>query len=216
MNNKVIITGGHFMIVDNKAFLNIGTINSFKKAVYKFLDLREEGVFVKLGLLINDIGVVCGTNSCVVHNGNAFVRDSFVLPIEYRKILKENKIKEKEVLIFWEKHIKNRAKKFLRKKMKSSNNFFIKNNNIFYENEMQKILISRVREHDKYGSVACPLIMAQFHKEQEILGFTRSFNFYYIGVDNLLNIPVSEVMDISKKLNNLVGTKIEITNILIK
>ena len=106
---ETIVTGGHFMI-SNKENLNSGTIDSFNKAVQTFKLLDENGVRVKLGVFINDIGLTCsGADSCSLEkikliNGPA-------LPNEYAQILADNGIEEDEVVVISERFLRNRAKR---------------------------------------------------------------------------------------------------------
>lgn len=213
IENDTIFTGGHFMIVNGKPNLNKGTIKSFELAVELYKRAKEKNK-AGLGVLINDIGECCDSDVCPIINVKKFEREKFKLPDEYIKILSENKIKEEEVKIYWEKHVKNRAKKNLVKIVKAKQkNIKEMDGSYWFISYGVKIILSRMRDKDKYGSVACPLIMATFSKEQEQDGFHKSVNIYYIGEDNKLNIPNSFVIEKSKMLMEFIDYKINVKNV---
>ncbi len=179
---KIIISGGHFVLLNGEPVINEGTLVSFLFAVDFYIKKRNDGYNVSLSVLINDIGEVCGKSFCSIFDKQPFNRENFLLPKEYIEVLNENELTPESVLIFWEKHVKNRAKKFLRRKVKEGYPFLEKVDALYCKhNSGREIPISRKMIHDKYGSPACLLIMAFFTKEQERLGFNESFNFYYIG-----------------------------------
>ena len=77
----------------------------------------------------------------------------------------------------------------------------------------EKVLLTRKRENDKYGSPACPLIMAGYASEQKRRGFKSSLNIYYIGEDNRQNIPNYYIIEKGKKVAEILGTKIDVKNV---
>lgn len=183
-----IVTGGHFMIT-NKNHLNTGTINSFYKAVQTYKLLDERGVRVKLGLFINDIGISCsGTDSCSLTKVRLINEPA--IPFEYRQILEENGIEEDEVVIISERFLRNRAKRIFHQVRKQNTAFVEREEGYYYTpKDRPEIILTRKNFSDKYGTPACPLIMSAFGLELKRMGYKSSINYYYVGNDNISNIP---------------------------
>lgn len=217
IRDDLIITGGHFLINGTKPKdLNTGTIYSFKLAILLYKSARSLFKNIKLGILLNDIGQVCTISQCDISPSiNTFSRDTFTLPKEYQIFLNQEKIKKNELHIFWEKHIRNRGKKLFNKiKFKREDITF--NNEEYYIDDRDKfgqILLLRRNSRDKYGTPACPLIMASYALEQEKLGIKESLNLYYISNDNNTNIPNHIVIEKGKRVAELVGAKIHVKNV---
>lgn len=230
--NDLIITGGHFRIFFNKSDfreeLNPGTIKSFELAVKMYLALIKKNIRANLGILINDMGSACDEEGCYLEKLN-FSREKYFLPKIYTKILTSagfgltnRKTVKDTVKVFWEKHVRNRAKKEFSKVLKrvekapedivsikkESTGFFIED-----QNQYGKIILTRTIGKDKYGTPACPLIMAGLNIMQEKQGYSTSINFYYIGQDNAYNIPNYFVIEKGKRVAELVGCDIEVKNI---
>ena len=110
---RTMITGGHFGF-DKQGHpqLNEGTLYSFKEAVRLYAEANDSSL--GLGLLVNDIGTTCGPKACSL-KGGSISREDFVLPDEYLAILAKHSVPETDVHLFWEKHLRNRAKKLYRK-----------------------------------------------------------------------------------------------------
>ena len=210
---EILITGGHFAIINGEVNLNAGTIKSFENAV-KFHKKRIKNSV--LGVLINDIGTVCGVDKCSIIDNGKFSRENFVLPSEYRDILEKNDLSKERVQIFWEKHIRNRASKFFRKKIKEGFSFIKEGGTYFYKHPRteKNIPVSKINKLSKYGVPTCALIVSSFSKEIERRGFKENFNIYYTGKDNFLNIPNPEVLDCGMLLSDLTEQKIKVENIL--
>jgi len=183
-----IVTGGHFMI-SNKENLNSGTIDSFHKAVHTFKLLRKNGARVRLGLFINDIGLTCsGTDSCSLEKMKLI--SGHTLPNEYSKILDENGIEEAEVIIISERFLRNRAKRIFHQVRKQTDAFVERDEGYYFlPKDRPEIILTRKNTSDKYGTPACPLIMGAYCLELKRMGYSNSINYYYVGSDNLSNIP---------------------------
>ncbi|MBM3705786.1 MAG: hypothetical protein FJW66_04595 [Actinobacteria bacterium] len=90
---------------------------------------------------------------------------------------------------------------------KEANGFFLIDPG-YYE----KIILTRTAAKDKYGTPACPLIMAGLSIIQGRL-YRSSINFYYTGADNISNIPNYFVIEKGKRVAELFGIKINVENI---
>ena len=191
--------------------LNDGTINSFRKAAELYKMGKEKNYKIGLGILVNNIGDACGSYC----KAKPFSKTDFSLPKEYTDILNGLGIGIKEVKIYWEKHIRNRGKKKFLRQAKKGDNIILAEGNYWLKDVdgYEKILLSRKKEQDKYGSPACPLIMAGLALEQERDGFGNSLNIYYIGNDNIRNIPNYFVIEKGKKVAERFGAKINVKNI---
>lgn len=209
---NTIVTGGHFMVT-NRENLNEGTINSFRKAVQTFELLTESGVSVTLGVFINDIGLTCsGTDSCSLAkikliNGPA-------LPDVYKKIAAENEIDESEIVIISERFLRNRAKRIFHHVRKQTNAIVEHEEGYYFmPKDRPEIILTRKNAHDKYGTPACPLIMGAFGLELKRMGFNNSINYYYVGSDNLSNIPNYLPIEKGKLLAHEIDPNIKLENI---
>jgi len=229
LQDNIIITGGHFRIFFEKDIktvsLNIGTVLSFEYAVKLYLHAVSKNIKADLGVLINDMGSSCDENGCHLKT-SGFIRMDYPLPEEYIEVLSQNGIKDYPVKIYWEKHIRNRGKKELLKLLKkdSSPNInsgtksipcIIKEKNALFIDDPQgygKIILTRTQGKDKYGTPACPLIMSGFNIEQS-KSFDSSINFYYIGEDNINNIPNYFAIEKGKRICELIGYKLKIENL---
>ena len=218
LSNNCLITGGHYRIFyKNKSFqenLNEGTINSFKLAVslYKIAQSRE--LAIDIGILINDMGASCDDSECDIKN-LVFERESYRLPNQYLEILEKEGISREMIKIFWEKHARNRGKKEFLKRLKRNSSDIFKEAGGFFISDTQgfgKIILTRKRESDKYGVPACPLIMAGLNLEQNKI-HKSSINFYYIGNDNLMNIPNYFVIEKGKRVSEIFRASISVNNI---
>lgn len=211
-----LFTGGHFIILNNKVGqMNDGTIASFAYAVSLYSQGKKKGKHVGLGILINDIGQTCSQSVCTINA--PFSKTTFVLPEEYTKVLAEFGVDHNEVLVFWEKHIRNRGKKELMKVVgkrhdieKIENDYWLNDRGGF-----GKVILSRGNANDKYGTPGCPLIMGALALEQEKSGFSRSVNFYYIGNDNQTNIPNHFVIEKGSVVARKFGATIEVNNVFL-
>jgi hypothetical protein len=216
IQDNTIITGGHFMIKeDGEPELNKGTIDSFRLAAEVYKSTKENYQKVELGILINDIGATCSSDSCSINKIN-FSREDYRLPEEYLKILSELGIEETEVNIYWEKTMRNRGHKIMRREIKKGNKKIqiIKKDHYLYDMVgYGEIVLSRGNGKDPYGTAACPLIMAAYAMKQQDKKFTKSVNIYYIDYDNIKNIPNQFSIDRGKRVADLFGAKIEVKNI---
>ena len=216
IKDKTIYTGGHFVLVGQRAkCLNEGTLVSFQYAVDMYIDGLEQGLDVGLGILVNNIGQTCNQSVCTIKT--AVNKQDFKFPKKYLEILDENNIPIKDVIIFWEKHIRNRGKKELMKRVakqyninKQEKDYWLMDNGIY-----GKIILSRGNSKDKYGTPACPLIMGALFIEQEKMGYNKSINFYYIGNDNQDNIPNHFVIEKGKVVARKFGSELEAQNIFL-
>jgi len=218
LKDNCIITGGHFRIFFNKngrsESLNKGTLKSFEAAVRLFKLARKKGLSSDLGILINDMGSACDEKGCPVRP-LSFSRDDYILPGSYIDILSSYGIAQKEVIIYWEKHIRNKSKKAFLKKIKNKNNDIIKRRQGYYlktGGPFVKIILTRTQGKDKYGVPACPLIMGGLLKEQADL-YECSINYYYIGPDNLENIPNYFILGKANPVGEFLGADIKVENI---
>ena len=119
LKDGTMITGGHFTFMAGKPALNQGTLMSFVYSVHAYQISRRAGVQTRLGILINDIGQVCGAEHCSIRI-SAFDRKNFTLPDAYLLVLKENGVPLEDITIFWEKFIRNRGKKELKKALRGN------------------------------------------------------------------------------------------------
>lgn len=218
LKDNIVVSGGHFMInSDGQPELNKGTIDSFKTAVRLYKIAKKKGLKTRLGLLINDIGTTCSKVAHVCKITDVFSRTNFSLPKEYQENLKNNGIKISEIELFWEKHARNRGKKIFNK-FKRNHKLIKEIDNNYYlldKNGYGLILLTRKSAQDPSGTPGCPLIMAGFNMEQEKRGYKHSLNVYYIGSDNLKNIPNYIVINKGSRVSELFGTKIKSKNIFI-
>lgn len=229
LQTNSIITGGHFRIFfdkDSQAIsLNIGTIKSFEYAVRLYLYAVSKNIKAELGVLINDMGSSCDENGCHLKMPG-FVREDYLLPREYIKVLSQNGLKDHPVKIYWEKHIRNRGKKEFHKLLKRGIAFnlnpdikstpdIIKEKDAIFLSDPEgygKIVLTRTQGKDKYGTPACPLIMSGFSIEQS-KSYDSSVNFFYIGDDNITNIPNYFAIEKGKRICELINCKIKINNL---
>ena len=234
-SGKVILTGGHYRIFSDKQGLggeiNSGTIKSLELAKKTQIELKNENIEADLGILINDMGVSCDENICNI-NDLKFSREDHKLPSVYYDILNDAdntreysrsyKKTEDNIKIFWEKNIRNKAKKNFIKILKTGSNF--KNKEIIIEKDKNgfliedtekygRIILTRTQGKDKYGTPACPLIMAGFNISLWKTQYSMCINFYYIGKDNILNIPNHFVIEKGKRVTELFGYDIDIVNV---
>ncbi|MCH9609846.1 MAG: hypothetical protein S4CHLAM45_02080 [Chlamydiales bacterium] len=190
LTDQTLITGGHFVLTENSESLNEGTLNSFRLAVSTYSLGKKKYPNLALGILINDIGMVCSASECQI--GKVLSRDTFIFPPEYLEILDQHEVKEKEVELFWEKHIRNRAKKQLHSQLSQNNPYIQYRDREGYAYHCPKenieILLTRYQKNDRRGTPACPLIMSAYSFEHKRLGFKSSLNFYYVGEDNYMNV----------------------------
>ena len=156
LKDNCLITGGHYRIFFNengiKENINSGTIKSFRLAILLFKFARDKGLAADIGLLINDMGSSCDESACSLKK-LGFTRLEYKLPSVYNKILSEEKIPEKSIKIYWEKHSRNRGKKELIKRIKIESDIFIKERNGLFLLDKEgygKIVLTRIRENDKY------------------------------------------------------------------
>ncbi len=218
LQDDCLITGGHFRIFfdenNSRPSINTGTLKSFKYATSLFKTAKKEKIKASLGLLINDMGTPCSDNGCKIGDFS-FDKDKFSIPLEYRQILNNENISEETLIIYWEKHVRNRGKKEIVKRIREGDPLIKKDSSGFYLYDPEgfgKVVLTRKRGEDKYGTPACPLIMAGLNLEQN-KRFLSSINFYYIGNDNFDNIPNHFVIEKGIKVSKFLGANIEVNNI---
>jgi hypothetical protein len=218
IQDNTVITGGHFMIKgDGEPELNQGTVDSFRLAAELYKYAKENYQNIGIGILINDIGATCSSDSCSINQIN-FSREDFTLPKQYLDILSELGIEEKDVKIYWEKTMRNRGHKLLKIEVKKNNQDIqvIKGDHYLIDKKgYGKIILTRGHENSVYGTAACPLIMAAYAMEQQRGGFTQSVNIYYANYDNIKNIPNQYVIDKGKRVAELLSIKIDVKNVYV-
>jgi hypothetical protein len=94
------------------------------------------------------------------------------------------------------------------------NNIHIETSGIFISDPegYGKIILTKTQGKDKYGTPACPLIMSGLNFEQS-KSYTIAINFYYVGQDNMFNIPNYFVIEKGKKVSDLFGCKMSVENL---
>ena len=205
-----VITGGHFMLRgDQKPELNDGTKLSFQVATKLFLKLVNKKEKIKLGILINNIGSTCDLNVCYKSSSS-----KFTIPEEYVKILKEDNLSLNDLLIFWEKHLRNRGKKEFIKRVKKIDNIEENEEGWWLKEKTGKeFMLTRRAFKDPYGTPACPLIMAAYALEQERKGFKSSLNYWYVDSDNFENIPNHFMIEKGYEVAKMFDAKIKVMNV---
>ncbi len=193
IKDHTIITGGHFMILeDGSPNLNTGTIESFENAVEAYVQARGNDKQVGLGILVNNMGGVCDAKKQVCTIDPEKAKEIFSLPDEYKEILTNHNIDEQDVVVFWEKSLRNKGKKEMLKKIKEEYEHIELSEGAYWfvnPEDGRKITLSRPNPNDKYGIAACPLIMAAYAQQMKRRGFDSSLNFYYVDLANEDNIP---------------------------
>jgi len=212
IQNDTLITGGHFLINENgSANLNKGTIESFRLAVNIYKRTKSVYDNVGLGILINDMGGICSSLNCTI--GRFKVQKTEMIPVAYTNILEEYGINFEELNIFWEKHMRNRGKKLLKKHLKQQEKRLMNHNgDYWFEDDQDMVLLTHRNLKDKYGTPACPLIMVAYAGEQNKRGFTSSVNIYYKGEHND-NIPNYSIIEAGKIIAKKLGIDMNIENI---
>ncbi len=213
LTDGTIITGGHFMLKNNKPVLNTGTIASFKIAVQLYKLGKTRGLKVGLGILVNDFGMTCGANAC--YAVNFFDRKTFSLPKEYLKILEDEHIENSELNIFWEKQVKNRASLVFRTKLVKMTTQVKKIDDAYWliTKEGDRLLLIRNKPGLAYGMPACPLIMGMYALEQRKKGWISSINFWYVDIDNYENIPNHFMIEKGVDIAHHIGIDMNVKNI---
>ena len=202
LEDDMILTGGHFTLTPDGSSLNAGTIESFRCSAKLYATEREKFRNLGFGILINDIGDVCSLSGCQTRSVPP--RTQFAFPDSYLTILNDFAIGKEEVNIFWEKHIRNRAKKQLHSQIALKNPHIVYREQEGYiyhsAGEGIEILLTRYNKSDVKGTPACPLIMSAYSLEHKRLGYKSSLNFYYVGEDNYMNVANHFVIEKGKFL----------------
>ena len=189
LKEGMILTGGHFTLTADGSSINRGTIDSFEYPARLYAEAKKRFSSVALGILINDIGAVCSSDGCSIQKP-VVGREQFEYPEPYLELLDELDIKRDEVIIFWEKHIRNRSKKLLHSRVASSPNSirYIEKQGYVYDDGNTEMILTRYNTQDPTGTPACPLIMSAYAIEKRRRGYSSSLNFYYVGADNYMNV----------------------------
>lgn len=209
-DKKILITGGHFMASKSES-INKGTVVSFEKAAFEFKKYRNNSIDVNLGVFVNDIGAICSNNTCSISSPG-----ELEIPSKFDEVIDRYKIDREEVLLISEKYIRNRSKRIFHKLRKSefSKDIVAKKEGYYLHIENNpEILLTRINDQDKYGTPACPLIMTAYSLENERMGFDESINYYYVGSDNLENIPSYLPIEKGRFFSKMISDKHETTNI---
>ena len=216
ITDGTLIMGGHFMVnTAGKPILNPGTVNSFEVAVNLYVWAKNKGLKnIKLALLINDIGTTCSEKACVIGGKLLIDRQSYRLPKEYLEILAEAQIKNSELLLMWERHLRNRAMlRFRRHYLRDFKNLIkLQDGSYWLVNKNIRIILTRGAKQGTYGIPACPLIMASLTEEQGHIGATQSLNVWYIADDNRENIPNHFILEKGKTVASVFGISTKIIN----
>ena len=210
IRSDCIITGGHFMLRgDQKLGLNDGTKLSLQVATELFSKLVNKKKNIKLGMLINNIGSTCDLNICYTSSSS-----KFIFPEEYTKMLKENNLELNDLLIFWEKHLRNRGKKEFIKRVRKIDNIEENEEGWWLKEKTGKnFILTRRALKDPYGTPACPLIVAAYALEQERKGFKSSLNYWYVDSDNFENIPNHFMIEKGYEVAKMFDVKIKVMNV---
>jgi len=214
LQNDLIITGGHFLIhPDGSIEQNLGTLKSFEFAVELYKKGKDLGKTVFLGILVNNIGTLCENKVCSVMNKSSEI----IFPETYIDILEKYNIKLSELMVFKEKHMRNRGKKEFMKLIGIRKDIFLQNGNywLLCPKLNSRILLTRHSDGDKYGVPACPLIMCAYAFEQAKFA-KKSLNIYYLGDDNYVNVPNHYIIEKGKVVAKKFGCKLDIMNLYVK
>lgn len=112
-NSRITIIAGHYCIADDLSDLsNEGETEqfSFELGVSTYKELKVSGNMPTLVLWINDIGINVEQRK--------LLKESYVIPKNYERILKEHSIEKSEVSILFESTARNKASVLFRKSYK--------------------------------------------------------------------------------------------------
>ena len=214
LQNNMLITGGHIKAGHNED-INEGTLKSFKMAVALYGENKNKFGNLCLGILINDIGVACNESGC---NFSSVSIEDFQLPKIYSEVLNENGVSEDDLILISERHCRNRGKKLLNKEIKKGNpQMVLEDEGYFYvdNDKSMNFQLTRINTADKVGTPACPLIMCAFCLEHLRNGCVASLNFYYVGEDNMSNIPNYYVIENGYKIALCMDESVDTKNVYI-
>lgn len=196
----VFIEGGHF---DPRLGPDTFSENSLKEALdfsYVLIKKFATRVRIVLGLLVDDLGLECGTETCSISDKPTPSKTTTptALPAQLLKILEKSPVyKEPRFLIFSERTSKNRAIRTLRKELENPQTCLLQENNngkiklSFQMSSGENVLLAE-QEGDIFRA-KCPSIMGQHYTDcaQKIHGRFPDNN-------DLFLLDFSEMIDQSK------------------
>ena len=118
-HRSVSIVAGHYCVAEELSDLSHdgeSEINSFEYGVRMHVALRRRGVTSRVVLFVNDIGIS--------KEQRASILDPYLIPENYREILRRHEVPLHEVEPVFESVVRNRASKEIRKMKKRDTGVF--------------------------------------------------------------------------------------------
>lgn len=204
----VYLEGGYYDTRFGPQDFSINTLSTAISVAEEVIKRKYKVIRVILGVLVNNIGIVCGDDVCVIPNKKNDVENENVLklPEILNKMLKKSKVtKNDPVILTNEKTLRNRGLRIVKKIVNEPKKYNI----VMDKNKEREALCSVLIDGEKIPltikrgktwSARCPLIMGQ-HYVDLYIKISKKY-----GQDiNLLVIDMGEMYD-RHKMNN--GAKV--------
>lgn len=204
----VYLEGGYYDTRFGPQKFSINTLSASIKTAEEIVKKKYKVTRVILGVLVNNIGIICGQDSCTIsHQGDESKNDmSPVMPSVLNNMLKKSKVTKNDEVIFTnEKTLRNRGLRLVKKIIDETEKYSVimdknKNNEILYSVMINDDKIPLTIKKGETWAARCPLIMGQHYADLYI-----NIGKKYGSNTSILLVDMGEMYD-RHKMNN--GAKV--------
>lgn len=203
----VYLEGGYYDTRFGPNEFSVNTLKACIETADEIIKKRYRITRVVLGVLINNIGMACGDDACVIDNRENITKNTDnTIPDSLEEILKKSKVAKKEkVVITNERNLRNRGIRTVKEMIKEPKKYSLEidenaDKEVTYNITLNGSKIPLAIKRGERLIARCPLIMGQHYSDLYIDSMKK-----YGDSANLLLVDFCEMYD-RHKVNN--GAKV--------
>lgn len=199
----VYIEGGYYDTRFGPNEFSTNTLRASIEAVEEIIKKRYKITRVVLGVLINNIGITCGEDVCVIapQEDNSKDNEDTVIPEVLENMLQKSKVAKGDQVITNERTLRNRGIRTIKEIVREPEKYFLEtevnaNDEVLYSTTIKGTKIPLAIQKGERWVARCPLIMGQHYIDLYIKNAKK-----YGNSTNQLLIDMCEMYD-RHKVNN--------------
>lgn len=207
VRQTIYLEGGYFDTRFGPKEFSTNTLKACIKVAEELIKKKYNIMRVTLGILINNIGIICGEDACIIGGQKNDVKseDNVMIPELLKDMLKKSKVTKEDQIIINERTLRNRGIRTIKDIVKDPEKYSLEmetnsNNEILYSITINGSKIPLAIKRGARWVARCPLIMGQHYADLYVKNAKK-----YGNTTNQLLIDMCEMYD-RHKVNN--GAKI--------
>lgn len=205
----VYLEGGYFDTRFGPKEFSTNTLKACIETAEEIIKKKYKITRVTLGVLINNIGITCDEDACVIggQEDNIKSKNDANIPESLNNMLKKSRVAKEDQIITNERTLRNRGIRTIKDIVKDAKNYFLEmdtnaDNEILYSIVINGSKIPLAIKKGERWVARCPLIMGQHYTDLYIKNAKK-----YGNTTNQLLIDMCEMYD-RQKVNH--GTKVSL------